>query len=166
MIMTIARQQLSSEDFRRVSTCRYLAPVHPGEVLLKDFIEPLEITRHKVSKLAGVQQRRIGEICAGQKSISGDTALRLARLFGTEAAFWINLQAQYDLEVSYRDMHERIEAEVTPLELAAWYLDQDRPVCRALFVDTRRARCGPWPAYRSYRAGNIAQSRKLPYCSG
>jgi antitoxin HigA-1 len=117
--MAIAREQLKSTDFRDVSTGRRLAPVHPGEVLLKDFIEPLGITRYKVAKLAGVQQRRIDEICAGQRAITGDTALRLARLFGTDAAFWINLQAQYDLEVSYRDMHERIEAEVTPLEMAA-----------------------------------------------
>ncbi len=117
--MAIAREQLKSMDFRDVSTGRHLAPVHPGEVLMKDFIEPLAITRYKVAKLAGVQQRRIDEICAGQRAITGDTALRLARLFGTDAAFWINLQAQYDLEVSYRDMHERIEAEVTPLEMAA-----------------------------------------------
>ncbi len=72
-----------------------------------------------MAKLAGMQKRRIDEICAGQRAITGETALRLARLFGTDAAFWINLQAQYDLEVTYRDMHERIEAEVTPLELAA-----------------------------------------------
>ena len=117
--MAIAREQLKNTDFRDVSTGRRLAPVHPGEVLLKDFIEPLAITRYKVAKLASVQQRRIDEICAGQRAITGDTALRLARLFGTDAAFWINLQAQYDLEVSYRDMHERIEAEVTPLEMAA-----------------------------------------------
>ena len=117
--MAIAREELKNMDFRDVATGRHLAPVHPGEVLLKDFIEPLGITRYKVAKLAGVQQRRIDEICAEQRSITGDTALRLARLFGTDAAFWINLQAQYDLEVTYRDMHERIEAEVTPLEMAA-----------------------------------------------
>lgn len=117
--MTIAREQLKSMDFRDVATGRRLAPVHPGEVLMKDFIEPLGITRYKVAKLAGVQQRRIDEICAGNRSITGDTALRLARLFTTDAAFWINLQAQYDLEITYRDMHERIEAEVTPLAMAA-----------------------------------------------
>ena len=119
LTMTIAREQLKGMDFRDVTTGRRLAPVHPGEVLMKDFIEPLGITRYKVAKLAGVQQRRIDEICAGNRSITGDTALRLARLFTTDAAFWINLQAQYDLEVTYRDMHQRIEAEVTPLALAA-----------------------------------------------
>lgn len=117
--MTIAREDLKNIDFRDVGTGERLASVHPGEVLMHDFIEPLGITRYKVAKLAGVQQRRIDEICAGQRAITGDTALRLARLFGTDAAFWINLQAQYDLETAYRDMHERIEAEVTPLALAA-----------------------------------------------
>ena len=117
--MAIARERLRDMDFRDVATGRRLAPVHPGDVLMKDFIEPLAITRYRVAKLAGVQQRRIDEICAGQRSITGDTALRLARLFGTDAAFWINLQAQYDLEITYRDMHKRIEAEVTPLEMAA-----------------------------------------------
>ncbi len=117
--MTIAREQLKDMDFRDVATGRRLASVHPGEVLMKDFIEPLGITRYKVAKLAGVQQRRIDEICAGNRSITGDTALRLARLFATDAAFWINLQAQYDLETAYRKTHKRIEAEVTPLAMAA-----------------------------------------------
>jgi len=118
-IMAITREQLKDMDFRDVTTGRHLAPVHPGNVLMKDFIEPLGITRYRVAKLAGVQQRRIDEICTGQRSITGDTALRLARLFSVDAAFWINLQAQYDLEVSYLEMHKRIEAEVTPLAMAA-----------------------------------------------
>lgn len=113
--MTIAREELKDMDFRDVATGKRLAPVHPGEVLLHDFIEPMGITRYKVAKLAKVQQRRIDEICRGARSITGDTALRLARLFGVDAAFWINLQAQYDLEVSYRKMHKLVETEVTPL---------------------------------------------------
>jgi len=117
--MAIAREQLKDMDFLDVGTGRRLAPVHPGEVLMKDFIEPLGITRYKVAKLAGMQQRRIDEICAGNRSITGDTALRLARLFGIDAAFWMNLQAQYDLETADRELHKRIEAEVTPLALIA-----------------------------------------------
>jgi antitoxin HigA-1 len=117
-MVVIERAELKRTYFRGVSTGRRLAPVHPGEVLLRDFIAPLGITRYKVAKLAGGQQRRIGKICTGQRAITGDTALRLARLFGTDAAFWINLQAQYGLEVTSRDMHERIEAEVTPLKMA------------------------------------------------
>ncbi|OGP48528.1 MAG: addiction module antidote protein, HigA family [Deltaproteobacteria bacterium GWD2_55_8] len=102
-------------NFRDVATGRRLAPVHPGVVLMKDFIEPMALTRYKVAKLAGVQQRRIDEICNGQRGITADTALRLARLFGTDAQFWVNLQAQYDLETTEKEMRKRIEQEVTPL---------------------------------------------------
>ena len=71
--MAIKREELKGMNFGDVSTGRRLAPVHPGSVLLKDFIEPLELTRYKVAKLAGVQQRRIDEICAGQRGITADT---------------------------------------------------------------------------------------------
>jgi addiction module HigA family antidote len=113
--MPIAREQLKTMDFSDVASGALLPSVHPGEILLKDFIEPLGLTRYRVAKLAGVQQRRIDEICAGRRAVTGDTALRLARLFGTDAAFWVNLQAQYDLETAYRALHARIESEVTPL---------------------------------------------------
>lgn len=113
--MAIKREDLKGMNFRDVATGRRLAPVHPGEVLMKDFIEPMALTRYKVAKLAGVQQRRIDEICTGQRGITADTALRLARLFGTDAQFWINLQAQYDLETTEKEMRKRIEQEVTPL---------------------------------------------------
>jgi len=113
--MAIKREELKRMNFRDVSTGRRLAPVHPGEVLMKDFIEPMEVTRYKVAKLAGVQQRRIDEICSGQRGITADTALRLARLFGTDAQFWMNLQTQYDLETAEREMRKKITQEVTPL---------------------------------------------------
>ncbi|MCB1892484.1 MAG: HigA family addiction module antidote protein, partial [Rhodocyclaceae bacterium] len=77
--MAIRREDLKETNFRDVATGRRLAPVHPGEVLMKDFIEPMALTRYKVAKLAGVQQRRIDEICSGQRGITADTALRLAR---------------------------------------------------------------------------------------
>ena len=117
--MAIAREKMKGLDFRGVATGRRLAPVHPGEVLMKDFIEPMGITRYKVAKLTKVQQRRIDEICRGERAITGDTALRLARLFGVDASFWINLQAQYDLDLSYRKMHKIVEKEVTPLAQVA-----------------------------------------------
>lgn len=117
--MAIAREQLKDTDFREVATGRRLAAVHPGEVLMEDFIAPMGLTRYRVAKLSGMQQRRIDEICVGNRGITADTALRLARLFGTDAAFWMNLQAQYDLETAERELHDRIEAEVTPLAMAA-----------------------------------------------
>jgi len=110
--MAIKREELKGMDFWDVATGKRLAPVHPGDVLMRDFIEPMGITRYKVAKLMNVQQRRVDEICRSERSITGDTALRLGRLFGVDAAFWINLQAQYDLEVSYRKLHRQVEKEV------------------------------------------------------
>ncbi len=117
--MTIARDAFKSSSFRDVSSGRRLAPVHPGEVLLEDFITPMGITRYRVAKQAGMQQRRVDEICAGNRRITADTALRLARLLGTDPAFWMNLQSQYDLEVAERELHDRIATEVVPLAKAA-----------------------------------------------
>jgi len=117
--MTIDRDSLYRLDFADVSTGRRLAPVHPGEVLLKDFIEPMGLTRYKVAKAINVQQRRIDEICAGKRAITADTALRLARLFGMDAQTWMNLQGQYDLEMAERQLRKRIDKEVTPITEAA-----------------------------------------------
>jgi addiction module HigA family antidote len=72
--------------------------VHPGEILLEEFLKPLGITRYRLAKSIQVPQRRIDEICSGRRSITADTALRLARFFGTDAQSWINLQTHYDLE--------------------------------------------------------------------
>ena len=98
---------------------RDLPPVHPGEILLEDFLNPMGITRYRLAKSIGVPQRRIDEICAGKRSITADTAMRLARFFGTDAQSWMNLQAGYDLEVAEISLAERIEREVKPLKDAA-----------------------------------------------
>ena len=117
--MAIERKAVSGMDFSAVSTGRKLKPVHPGEVLLKDFLEPMALTRYKVAKSINVPQRRIDEICSGQRAISADTALRLGRFFGMDAQVWMNLQAQYDLEVAQRELRKRLDREVTPLAEAA-----------------------------------------------
>ncbi len=98
---------------------RDLPPVHPGEILLEDFLNPMGITRYRLAKSIGVPQRRIDEICAGKRAITADTAMRLARFFGTDAQSWMNLQAAYDLEVAEMNLAERIEREVKPLKQAA-----------------------------------------------
>jgi addiction module HigA family antidote len=98
---------------------RDLPPVHPGEILLEDFLNPMAITRYRLAKSIGVPQRRIDEICAGKRAITADTAMRLARFFGTDAQSWMNLQAGYDLEVAEISLAERIEREVKPLKDAA-----------------------------------------------
>jgi addiction module HigA family antidote len=92
-----------------------LPPVHPGEVLLEDFIKPLGLSRYRVAKDIGVPTLRISQIVRGQRSITADTALRLARYFGTSAAVWLRLQARYDLEIAEMELAERIEREVKEL---------------------------------------------------
>ncbi len=98
---------------------RDLPPVHPGEILLEDFLRPMGITRYRLAKSIGVPQRRIDEICAGKRAITADTALRLARFFGTDAQSWMNLQAEYDLESASITLSDRINQEVKPLKEAA-----------------------------------------------
>ena len=117
--MGIRREALKDTDFGDVTTGRRLAPVHPGEVLFKDLVEPMGLTRYRVAKAMRVPQRRVDEICAGRRAITADTALRLERLFGIEARTWMNLQAQYDLEIAERELRKRIDKEVVPLPAAA-----------------------------------------------
>lgn len=81
-----------------------LAPTHPGEVLAEEFLAPLNLSQTRLSLAIGVPSGRINAIVRGQRAVTADTALRLARLFGTSAAFWLNLQTRYDLEVE-RDRH-------------------------------------------------------------
>ena len=95
-----------------------LPPVHPGEVLLEDFIKPLGLSQYRVAKDIGVPTLRIAQIVRGQRSITADTALRLARYFGTSANVWLRLQARYDLEIAQAKMAKRIEREVKVLQAA------------------------------------------------
>ena len=89
-----------------------LPPVHPGEVLLEEFLEPLGLTQYRVAKDLSVPARRINEIVHGTRAVSADTALRLARYFGTSDRFWLNLQAAYDLDVERDRLGKRLQQEV------------------------------------------------------
>jgi addiction module HigA family antidote len=109
--MIIARSDLKHERFDDITTGGRLAAVHPGAVLLADFIEPMGLTRYRVAKAIGVQQRRVDEICA----VTADTAVRLGLAFGVEPQFWLNLQAQYDIELVQREHGEQLAAEVQAL---------------------------------------------------
>ena len=91
-----------------------MQPIHPGEVLLADFLEPLGVTQHHLAVSIGVPPRRINEIVHGKRRITADTALRLARYFGTSDRFWINLQSRYDLEIERHQIGEALDA-ITPL---------------------------------------------------
>ena len=92
---------------------RDMAPIHPGEILLEDFLKPMGITQYRLAKSIGVSQRRIGEIVAGKRAITADTALRLARYFGTDAQNWMNLQAHHDLALAEEALSDRLDREVT-----------------------------------------------------
>jgi len=89
-----------------------LAPIHPGEVLLEEFLVPLGLTQYRLAKDLSVPARRINEIVHGSRGISADTALRLARYFGTSDRFWLNLQAAYDLDVERDRLGDRLREEV------------------------------------------------------
>jgi addiction module HigA family antidote len=89
-----------------------MAPVHPGEVLLEEFLDPMEITQYRLAKAISVPARRINEIVLGKRAVTADTALRLARYFGTSERFWMNLQARYDLEVEKDRLGSRLDREV------------------------------------------------------
>jgi addiction module HigA family antidote len=77
---------------------KYLPPVHPGEILEKDFLEPMNLSQNELARQIGVPPRRINEIVHGKRSITADTAIRLSKFFGTSAKLWIGLQAEYDLD--------------------------------------------------------------------
>jgi addiction module HigA family antidote len=91
---------------------RDFPPIHPGEILLEEFLKPMGISQYRLSKDISVDPRRINEIVHGQRSISADTALRLGRFFGTSARLWINLQSHYDLEVQEATIGDRLDTEV------------------------------------------------------
>ncbi len=89
-----------------------LPPIHPGEILLEEFLQPLEISQYRLAKDIGVPVRRINEIVLGKRRITADTALRLARYFGLSERFWMNLQSRYDLEMEKDRLKGRLEREV------------------------------------------------------
>jgi addiction module HigA family antidote len=93
--------------------------IHPGEVLLEEFMKPMGISQNRLGREIGVYPRRINEIVLGRRSITADTALRLARYFGTSSEFWMGLQADYDLEEASLRLGDRLEKEVQPRASAA-----------------------------------------------
>ena len=95
-----------------------ILPVHPGEILQEEFLSPLGISQYRLAKDTSVPPRRINEIVRGKRSITADTALRLARYFGTSERFWVNLQARFDLETEKDRLGNRLEREVHVLSIA------------------------------------------------
>lgn len=89
-----------------------ISPITPGEILEEEFLKPLKVTQYRLSKDISVPPRRINEIVRGTRSVTADTALRLAKYFGTSAEFWLNLQARYDIEKETEKLNGRLEIEV------------------------------------------------------
>jgi antitoxin HigA-1 len=96
-----------------------LPPIHPGEILIEEFMKPLGLSMNRVARDLRVPVTRIAEIVHGRRGVSSDTALRLARYFGTTPEFWMNLQSAYDLEVAQRGAMEQIERDVHPVDAVA-----------------------------------------------
>ena len=94
-----------------------IEPIHPGEILMEDFIEGFGITQNKLAVSIGVPPRRINEIVHGKRGITADTAIRLARYFGTSDEFWMNLQSNYELRLERRVLRDKIAA-IAPLKVA------------------------------------------------
>jgi antitoxin HigA-1 len=94
---------------------KVIPPVHPGEVLLEDFLKPLGISQYRLAKGMNVYPRKINEIVHGKRAVTADTALRLARFFGTSAELWMNLQSLYDLETTRDAIEEQVLREVEPM---------------------------------------------------
>jgi addiction module HigA family antidote len=95
------------------------APIHSGEILLEEFLDPMELSQYRLAKDISVPARRINEIVHGKRGITADTALRLARYFGTSERFWMNLQIRHDLEVEKERLKGRLTREVAVLEEAS-----------------------------------------------
>ena len=94
-----------------------LSPIHPGEILLDEFLRPMGISQYRLAKDTSVPPRRINEIVHGKRSITADTALRLGRFFGMSPQFWLNLQTRYDLEVTEDLLEDRLDDEVHALQV-------------------------------------------------
>ena len=117
--MSIRIEDLANTDFADVAdvSADWLTPVRPGEVLLEEYLRPMGLSQYRLAKEIGVPARRIGEIVAGKRAITADTALRLAAFFGTDAQSWMNLQTHYDTEVTKRAMSE-VLAKIKQFEYA------------------------------------------------
>ena len=96
-----------------------MKPIHPGEILLEEFLKPMDISQYRLAQEIHVPPRRINEIVHGDRAITADTALRLAEFFGTTSGFWMNLQTHYDLAVAERGAWRRIKSLIRPLSTAA-----------------------------------------------
>ena len=114
--MTIRREDIDRRrvDFSDVTSGQRLPPVHPGEILRDDFLQPMGLSVYGLARALKISRPRVNDIVLGRRAVSVDTALRLGRYFGTTPEFWIHLQTRYDLDVAERTIRPRIEREIEP----------------------------------------------------
>jgi addiction module HigA family antidote len=119
--MTIKREDVDRRavDFSDATSGRRLAPVHPGEILRDEFLEPMALSVYRLAQGIRVPRPRLNDIVLGRRGITVDTALRLGRYFGTTPDFWLHLQIRYDLDRADRVLRDKIEQEVMPRGMAA-----------------------------------------------
>lgn len=129
------KSRSSTTTKRKAAASDLLPPVHPGEILLEEFLKPMSITQYRLAKDISVPPRRVNEIVLHKRGISADTALRLARYFGTSEQFWLNLQSEYDLDVERDRLGDRLKKEV--VELRASTQGTARPPVRRRLAPTR-----------------------------
>lgn len=112
--MTLAREELDHIDFADITENGQINPVHPGEILLEEFLKPMSLSVYALAKQINIPRSRANDIVRGKRTITVDTALRLSRFLGTSAEFWLNLQSAYDLEKGRKSLASKIEEEIEP----------------------------------------------------
>lgn len=112
--MSISREELNSIDFYEFTSGKDIELIHPGEILMEDFLKPMKLSVYALSKLINIPRSRANDIARGKRAITVDSALRLSRFFGNSAEFWLNLQSSYDLEVGRKTLANKIEKEIEP----------------------------------------------------
>src|SRR5437016_6013047 len=116
LVPKMSRSSTTTEE-HGMNPSPIMTPIHPGEVLMKEYLEPLGVTQHRLAVAIGVPPRRINEIVHGKRGITADTALRLARFFGTSERFWLNLQSRYEIEIERDKLANALE-QIQPLAIA------------------------------------------------
>jgi len=117
--MNIRVEDLPSVDFSDVARHKHIPPTHPGDILLHDFLEPLSMSANALAKALHVPANRITSILNHTRGVTADTALRLARYFGTSPEFWLGLQADFDLRTTQAEIGKQLEKEISPYPVAA-----------------------------------------------
>ncbi|MDE0032544.1 MAG: HigA family addiction module antitoxin [Deltaproteobacteria bacterium] len=119
--MAIKREDMDRQwvDFSDVASGRRLPPVHPGEILRDEYLEPLGLSVYRLARELKIARPRLNDIVLGRRAVTIDTALRLGRYFGTTPEFWLNLQTRYDLDVAERTLRLKVEREIQPRSTSA-----------------------------------------------